>query len=172
MTGESRRNRLIGFYFEESQRCSRARAYLAASVFLAAALEAAIMEIASIYPSRVRRTTTWVRVSKRRKNLLFWTLGELIELANEIDWLPAKFGVKSGASWSTVKAGGDIGDFVEIIREMRNLVHAGKYLRHYPSLVVRAHHYKSCFDILQAATATLRSQLEASIHRRLARAKP
>ena|SRR5258708_2067189 len=151
---ESRRLRLIRFYHSESVRCARTRAYLAASVFLAAALEGMLMETVACFPSKTRRTATWRIVSRRRKNLLYWNLGELIELANETGWLPANFRGSTNTSWRAVNAAGTIGDFVHIVRETRNLIHPGKYLREHPSLVVKAAHYRDCYEIVERTART------------------
>jgi hypothetical protein len=163
----SRRQRLLNFYRLESRRCYRARAYLAASVLLAAALEAALIGMATLFPSKVRRTRTWRSVHQRRRSILYWDLAELIRLANETGWLPAKFADDASASWAAVERDGTIGDFVHVVRETRNLIHPGKYLRDYPTLRYRAAHYRDCYAIISAAMEWLRHHVEADLRRRL-----
>jgi len=124
------------------------------------------------FPSTARRTATWKSVSKRRKNVLHWNLGELIALANEAGWLPAKYRENPGASWNTVRAAGLMGDFVQVVRETRNLIHPGKYLRTYPSLVVKEANYRDCYEILKAARSWFLSHIELSLQRRFRKGAP
>jgi hypothetical protein len=112
--------RLEQFYESESERCRDAGIYLGGCILAAAAVEASLLTMVHLHRDEVERADLVPRLKNGRpKQLLQWNLGELAAAAVGCSWLPAK-----------------IGDYVGALRQIRNLVHPGRYIReHSPSRV-------------------------------------
>src|SRR5208282_3053843 len=80
------------FYNAEARRCRKSRGYLAASIMQASALEAALQAMCFMYPREVRRTATFQRkrFKRPRYRALDLSLNDLINIADELAWFPAK----------------------------------------------------------------------------------
>lgn len=92
MTISDRLSQLATFYNNEARRCVKSRSYLAASIMQASALEAALQAMCFLYAKDVKRTATFRRKRFRRARYraLEFSLYELINIADELVWFPAK----------------------------------------------------------------------------------
>ena len=116
--------KLVTFLVREARKCTQAKAYFAATVMQAAAFEGMLQAMCCIYPEQVKKTTVYQRKRFRRKRdkALEFMLHELINIAEELGWFPP----------TRIRYGGRMTDLTEIshnVRELRNLVHPGKWAR-------------------------------------------
>lgn len=118
---------LMSGYHHEAVRCARAKAYLAATVMRVAAFEAGLQAMCFLYPSEVKRTKTFARKQFRgtRYRALEFSLYQLINIAEELGWFPAKKFI-----WAGKRA--TVGGFAHEIRLVRNNVHPGEWVRGRP----------------------------------------
>ena len=119
-----RLTKLALFYDREATRCAKGRAYFAASVLQAAALEAMLHGMCSLYQNEVKKTSVyknWKFKTKRNKFLEF-KFAHLIKIAKELSWFPPK-----QATWAGRR--GDLSYFAHGMREIRNHLHADKWAR-------------------------------------------
>ena len=158
--------RLARTYRREALRCRGARAYLAGCVMLGAALEAMLVAVTSIYWREAKRTRAAPRRKKKVRPLAEWDLAALLGVAIELEWLPS--GLERGQDWTRRRA--KIGDYAVALRQTRNLVHPGYYLRtHSPSRVTKRYleGYLEVLDVsvewlLHKVTEDLRKHLDQS----------
>lgn len=124
MEMSDRLSKLATFYHREARKCSRARAYFSASVMQVAALEAALQSMCFVFATDIRKTNIYQRKRFRRKRskALEFSLHELIAIAEELSWFPAK-----RISWGGKRA--TLGGFAHEIRKLRNFVHSGVWAR-------------------------------------------
>jgi hypothetical protein len=120
-------DRLIGaadLYYKEAQRCFRGRAYLAAVVMQVSVLEGALQALCTMYPNEVKTTSIYKRKKFRRKRsqALELSLHQLIDIAAELSWFPAKRII-----WAGKKA--NLAGFTHEIRKVRNYVHPAVWAR-------------------------------------------
>jgi len=143
-----RLGKLAGFYQREARKCARARAYFAASVMQAAALEAALQAMCFLYPEHVRKATVYQRkkfVGKRYKALEF-NLYQLIKVAEELAWFPLK-----RATWAGKRK--TLAGFAHDVRELRNFVHPGKWAREHPNTTKFTRGtYAAVYEVCEVAT--------------------
>lgn len=150
--------RIIGVYHREARRCRDSKAYLAGCVMAGAALEALLLAMVSMYGDELPDHLI-PRPKGKAKRLLKWTLAEMIRAARSASWLPS--GLELDARWDGRRA--QIGDYAEVLHQIRNLVHAARYLQdHSPRRVTRKYLQQS-LEILDAS----RSHLEAKVHESL-----
>jgi hypothetical protein len=123
----NRLGKLATFYNRQARKCSNARAYFAASVMQAAALEAALQALCFLFPNEVKRTSIYQRkkFKRKRSKALDFTLYELIKIAEECAWFPSKYVV-----WGGKRA--TLAGFSHEIRELRNFIHPGKWAAEHP----------------------------------------
>jgi hypothetical protein len=141
----------------------RGKAYLAAIVMHAAAFEAMLLAICCLYPKDVKATATYQRKKFRRKRdrALEFTLNQLINIANEAQWLPSK-----RANWGGKRA--DIAGFAHEARKIRNLVHPGLCARERTNLttVTKGYVDVTC-EIFDVANSWLLHRVEQNILKRM-----
>jgi hypothetical protein len=109
-------------YFSEAKRCRAGKAYLAGTVMVGAALEAALMCMVACDSSKIAAWTGAPRWRHRLKPLPRWSITELIEAGEFAGWLPRSL---RGSGWDSSRA--LPGDYAELLREFRNLVHPARY---------------------------------------------
>jgi len=80
------------FYHREAKRCAANRAYLAACILTGAALEAILLSMCYIEDRAVRQTLIHKRkkFKAKRNRFLEFNLFQLIGVAAELEWIPAK----------------------------------------------------------------------------------
>jgi hypothetical protein len=123
-----RLSQIVGFYQREARKCSRGGAYFSSCVMQVAALEASLQGVCTLYSREVKKTSVYQRKRFRtkRNRVLEFSLNELIKIADERNWFPAK-----RFTWAGKRA--TIAGFAHEIREVRNYVHPGKWAREHPS---------------------------------------
>ena len=158
MNTSEREDKLVTRYHTEAQICAEAGAYLAACVMLGAAIEGALVSMAEAEELRpdVERASSAVR---DKKGVLVppdeWSFGQLLALARELEWLPANLLPDEDIDLDEALERGDVGDFVEYVREVRNLVHPGKYAREYPDVSIGDDHYADCYTVFELVVESL-----------------
>jgi hypothetical protein len=126
---EKELNRLSRFYWHEALRCEKAQAYLAGSVMLGSALETVLILMVNIYSDEVELTGKLPMKKGKPKPLLDWDLFELLRVAKAAEWLPSAVNLDDPAR---------IGDYAEVVREVRNLAHPARYVKdHHRKRVTR-----------------------------------
>lgn len=150
--------RLSRLYYREAQRCEEGRAYLAGSIVLGSAFEALLMLMVDAHPDEAIQTGKVPTRNKQPRPLIEWDLSQLIAIAKEAGWLPYR--LKAGHPWDGRKA--KIGDYAEVTRMIRNLVHPGNYAREHSPSRVTAKYLSRQFEIVDlcrdwlAAHATMK----------------
>lgn len=122
--------RLSNLYRRQALRCLDAKAYIAGSVMVGAALEAYLVALVHV---REEEVITWPYLPKKRariKPLLEWDLSTLLKAANYAGWLPRH--IPDDHEFSHRKAAH--GDYAKIIHLCRNLVHPTRYLEDFSNL--------------------------------------
>jgi len=124
--------RLSSLYWKEALRCEEAKAFLAGSVLLGSALETLLILMVNCYPEEAELTGLIPMRKKVGRPLLEWDLADLLRVAKAANLLPS--GLTFGADWDRRKA--KVGDYAEVVRIVRNLVHPARYVEdHYRSRV-------------------------------------
>jgi len=100
------------------------KAYLAATVMQVAAFEAGLQAMCFLYLQEVKKTTVYAKKHFRaeRNRALEFSLHQLINIAEELGWLPSK-----QITWAGKRA--TVGGFSHEIRKVRNNVHPGVWAR-------------------------------------------
>ena len=151
---------LLNEYIAEMEKCGRAGAYFAGCVMAASALEAVLL--AKVNLELLNENGNFSKF-KRKKSLVRLTLGELIEAAKEAGWFP--FAPDEEIEGNLRKA--KIGNLMEVVREIRNMLHPGKWLRDYPDIKhINKEHFEASYSILKGAIDHLYNQLIAELGRK------
>ena len=117
---------IVEKFFQEAQKCYENKCYIASLILYGATLEALLLSMCFAYPEKVKKTGAYKkkepRGGGRREKEIFleFTLGELIQVAEELEWLPMKERVE------------DLGKFknwVKWLHMTRNLIHPALWLK-------------------------------------------
>ncbi|MGC1294869.1 MAG: hypothetical protein WA869_07495 [Alloacidobacterium sp.] len=146
LTDEQERelSRLNQFYFQEAKRCESAKAYLAGCVMLGSALETLLTLMVNVYSDEAEKTGKVPMKKGRPKPLLDWQFIELLRVAKAAQWLPSALDLQDG--WSGRKA--RIGDYAEVVRQVRNLAHPARYVEDHHRKRVTAKYLQRQFDVV------------------------
>ena len=156
--------RLQRLYYGQALKCEAAKAYLAGCVMLGAALEAALIAMVCCYPDEATACRGLPHQKGSIKPLRQWRLAELLSIAKQLSWLPA--GLQLDESWSSKRA--KIGDYAEVVRMLRNMVHPIAYLTEHRGRRVTSKHLANSFHILEAAVhGHLVAKVHASLRRKM-----
>lgn len=154
--------RLARRYDREARRAGEGKAYLAGCVMAGAALEAILLTMVHLYGNELDPSAI-AKSKGKPKQLLHWSLAELIRSARVANWLPAD--LKLDGKWSGGRA--RIGDYAEALRQTRNLVHPSRYVQdHSPSLVTKRY-LTSSLETLEAAVSHLQAKVHDSLRKAL-----
>jgi hypothetical protein len=151
--------RLARLYQREAERCQESKAYLAGCVMIGAAFEASLLVFANCYPEEALGSTAAPRRKRNIKPLIDWSLAELLAVAKECNWLPSALFLND--EWDEAKA--KIGDYGEVIREIRNLVHPGRYALDWHRKRITKKYLEGVFEILDVANEYLLSKINDSL---------
>src|SRR6266853_67237 len=143
--------RLSRMYRREALKCKGAKAYLAGCITIASALESVLMAMFHLFGDKVQENCRIPTRNGRPKKLLKWTLNELLRVANEMQWLPR--GLGDGEEWKARRA--RIGDYAEFVRQVRNLVHATRYIKDYGKRRVTKRHLQVSLESVEVAVKHL-----------------
>jgi len=157
---------IVDVYKSQADRCEKSRAYLSGCVVLGAALEAGLLATAMCYPSQVRRAVIYRRL--KGKPLEEWGLFDLLGLARELKWVPSKLPIGMGARASGLtpdKAlkNKDVAYFADVVREMRNVIHPGRYWRQWRGIRIKKQHFDFCYEIAEIVYEHLYQKLVSSV---------
>lgn len=136
--------RLNKFYFEEAKRCESAKAYLAGCVMLGSALETLLTLMVSVYSDEAEQTGKVAMKKGQPKPLLAWQFVELLRVAKAAKWLPSALELEE--DWSNRKA--RVGDYAEVVRQVRNLAHPARYVEDHPRKRVTARYLQRQFEVV------------------------
>lgn len=116
--------RLFRFYWKEAHRCEKSKAYLAGCVMLGSALENLLLLMINSHSEEIEELGAFPKNQHQPRPLVKWTLAELLKAAKAANWLP--YGIGQGEKWNGRKA--KIGDYAEVARMVRNLLHPARYM--------------------------------------------
>jgi hypothetical protein len=156
-----RLGKIATFYNSEARRCLKSKAYLAATIMQVSALEAALQAMCFLYPQDVKRTTIFHRKRFRgaRYRALEFSLFELINIADELAWFPAK-----KINWGKRA---NLAGFAHEIRKLRNFVHPGIWAREREPTRFSKRTYGVIIEVFDTATSWLVHRIHQSIRKRM-----
>jgi hypothetical protein len=155
--------RLIGVYQREADRCAAAGAYLAACVMHGSVLETVLILAVNAFPEEALATSAILKKGGTPKPLLDWSFAQLLAVAKKAKWLPA--GLELDDDWSSRKA--RVGDYAEVVRMVRNLVHPARYLEDHGGRHVTKKYLRLADKALVASSDAIRQKLYASLELQL-----
>lgn len=151
--------RLSRAYYREACKCMDNKAYLAGCIMMGAALEASLLAFANCYSDEAICSKSARTKKGSIKPLVDWSLGRLLAVAKEQDWLHS--GLSLDAEWDNKKA--QIGDWAEVLRQIRNLVHPAKHMHDLPRKRITKRYLEMSFDMFETATDYLLNKIEESL---------
>jgi hypothetical protein len=157
--------RAATLYHREAKKCLRGKAYLAAVVMQVAVLEAGLQAMCSMYGKDVKKTSVYQKKKFRRQRdrCLELTLDQLIRIARELQWFPAK-----RITWAGKRA--DLTGFTHEIRKLRNFVHPSRIaMERENTTKFSKGTYDVVFEIFDVASSWLVHRVERSIRRSMER---
>lgn len=150
---------LLTKYERETRACAGARAYYAGCIMLAATLEGMLLAMCNMFDGEVATVlSTMPQDTRPQAHLLRWDLNELIIVARRLNWLPAR---------EKERGRFKIGDWVELLRDLRNLVHLGRHVREYPKVRLRAVVFHNAREVFDAASDWILNRLHEDIRKRM-----
>jgi len=155
--------RLSHMYHREAIRCENSKAYTAGCVMAGACLETSLLMMVHLYGNELETAGFVPKMKQKYKPLFKWTFKELVLAARGMNWLPT--GLQIGAEWNTRRA--KIGDYAEVLRQFRNLVHPVRYLQDHSPSRVTIKHLKMNIDIVELACEHLGAKVNASLQKKL-----
>lgn len=157
--------RLARYYYREAKKCRNSGAFLAGCIMIGAAFEAFLIAFVNCYPNEAIASEVAPRQRKVPKPLLDWSLADLLAVAKERNWLPSR--LSPDDEWDEARA--EIGDYAEVIRHIRNLVHPARYALDLPRKRITKRYLESVFEILNVANDYLLNKIEDSLREALER---
>ncbi len=134
--------KIIGRYHSEAEKCASVRAYYAACVMLAAALEGMLLQMCDLLNDEVAQAL--LKLPRKPKGSIgHWGLDDLIEIAVAAEWLPIRQGPDLAEP--------GIGEKAHLIRRLRNLAHPGVHLREVNEVPITAAYYRAAYVLFDAA---------------------
>jgi len=154
------------FYHREAERCANSRAYFAACILTGAALEAFLLSMCYVEDRAVRRTLTHKKKKFRSKRNRFFefNLYQLISIAGELKWIPAKE-IRLNGRKTTLE------ELLHAARQTRNTIHPAVLAKEGgPS---RAHKstYEFVFEVFDVTREWLLHHVHTSLRRSLYRSE-
>jgi hypothetical protein len=126
---------------------------------LAAALEASLMATVHCFSEEVLASKSKPMKDGAPKPLIGWSLFELLRVAKELNLLPAQLSLDE--EFDDDKA--LIGDYAEVVRQIRNLVHPARYVEDLPHKRVAKRHLELSYEVLDIATDYLTNRVVNSL---------
>ncbi len=151
--------RLARQYRREAEKCEDAKAFLAGCVMIGASFEAMLLAFANCYPEEALKATSAPRRKGKIKPLIDWSLSNLLAVAKECNWLPS--GLSRDEEWDDAKA--QIGDYGEVIKEIRNLVHPARYAIDWPRKRITKKYLEHVFEIMEVVNDYLSHKINESL---------
>jgi len=150
------------FYHREAERCADNRAYFAACIFTGAALEALLLSMCYVEDRAVRRTPTYKqkRFRSRRNKFFEFNLYQLISIAGELKWIPAKEIGLNGRKTT-------LQELLHAARDTRNTIHPAVWAKEGGPLRMRKSTYEFIFEVFDVTREWLLHHVHASLRRRM-----
>src|SRR5580704_5684325 len=123
-------------------RCAAADAYLPACIMLGSALETLLLVFAGRFSEEALSTEAAKKYKLHEKHVLKWNFNELLDVAYNAGWLPAAAATNDPEELKKI----DLASFGHVVRRVRNLVHAAKYLKEMKGKDVTPAFLRSCFQ--------------------------
>ena len=154
-------------YEKQVEKCEKAGAYLAGSIMLGALLEAFLLQMALVYPDEVKAAQIYH--GKKVKSLEKWSLFDLLKLAIELKWIPTHMQIDrifraSGIEMNLKQSKGDLAYMADVVREIRDMVHPGRYLRRWEGRRIAERHYRFCFRVTNLVRDSISDKIIASVY--------
>jgi hypothetical protein len=143
--------RLLRVYKREARRCEHAGAFLAGCVMLGSALETMLVLMVDTFADEAKATGRCPRRGGTGKRLLDWTFVELLRVAQAAKWLPTSDNPDHRYHLRRAK----IGDFVDLVRQVRNLAHPTRYREDHFRKQVTARILQRQFDLVEISMGWL-----------------
>ncbi len=150
------------FYRDEAAKCAEAEACLAGCVLLASALEASLLAMTRCFPEEVQSFIASSNAREFSRPPKDWGLSQLLLVARGLGWLPNSRDER--AKYDPNKA--QVGDLVDVVRMVRNLIHPAIYMREYPGEPLSWKALEVSFGILDASCSCLAAKLEDALKAR------
>jgi hypothetical protein len=150
-------------YDEEAINCKKNGQVLASCVMYAARMQATILAIALVHENEVIGSKTYQRMSE--PDLRKWQLSQLLDLSRELNWIPSSLPVGEIARTSGVEPDealkrGDVGYFADHVREVRDMIHPGRYVRLWSGMPITNEFVES----VEETVSVVNEILEAKLH--------
>jgi hypothetical protein len=142
---------LAALYRREAKKCFGAKAYLSGCVLIGAAMEAILLSAINCFPEIIASAKCAPKNKGKIKRLDRWTFSELLDVARELNWLPSELSPED--QWSSAHA--NIGDYVDLVRQIRNLIHPVRYVNDFSRKRVTKKYLEACFKIVDSAADRL-----------------
>jgi len=154
--------KLVEQFRTEADNCKKAGAPLAGCIMIAGALEAGILAMAYCCEDEVSKTETFRRT--REPDVRYWGLKDLLDLARELRWLPSTVPLDKIARLSDISSDealerGDVWYFAEVVRGVRDLVHARRNLRLWSGVSPTKEYFDSVEETVQVVFDVLYGKL-------------
>jgi hypothetical protein len=143
--------RIAVSYEQQAKKCARAKAYHASSILLTSAVEALILAMYYCFTHQARDSRTYQSLKERKKNILYWDLFQLVKLAKELKWIPARRRIG--------RSNYSISHAVDQLRKTRNTIHPGNYLRTQHGRLIGAKDFRHATKVFRAFVESLESAL-------------
>ena len=156
--------RLVRLYLREARRCCEAKVYLAGCVMAGAAVEAMLFAMLSAFGDELPASAL---PDGKPKPILKWTLAEMLHAAHEVGWLPAGLD-PTVVQWDHRRA--MIGDHVLVLKDIRNLVHAARYIKDHSRKRITKKYAAHCLDVFEEARQHLEGIANDAIREAMAKA--
>jgi hypothetical protein len=131
-------------YWRETLRCKEAKAYLSGCALLGSALETLLILMINANSDEAEQTGKVPIHKGKPKPLLHWQFIELLHVAKAAGWLPSQLDLND--AWSSRKA--RIGDYAEVVRQVRNLVHPAGYAEDHRGKRVTPKYLQHQFEVV------------------------
>ncbi len=152
---------LIRRYEREASRAAEARLYYAACALIGSALEGAILAMCTVYDKEVETHLRALPSNQRPPRAAQdWTLNHCIKIASALGWLPTRNSLRSRRK---------IGDWVHLVRELRNLIHPGKHVRDYPRIRIAKAHWGDARAVFKIASENLEVKVVHDLRKEIKR---
>ncbi|MEA2015724.1 MAG: hypothetical protein U9O59_03280 [Actinomycetota bacterium] len=150
---------LATIYKREAEKCLDAKAYLSGCVLTGAAMEAILLSFANCFPEIIASAKCTPKKKGKIKSLNKWTFENLLAVVKELNFLPSALSLED--EWSSVRA--EIGDYVEVVRQIRNLIHPIRYANDFSRKRITKKYLETCFKIVETAIDYLYSYITDSL---------
>lgn len=117
--------KLAHSYHDEADACRKAKAHLASCVTVAASLEAMLTAVVNVFCDEICQTRSVATGSLKLRNLLKWTLADLLKVTKEAQLLPERLNLRAELDRRAVKNPVQ----TDKILHVRNLLHPGRCVR-------------------------------------------